>query len=55
MSSALKKKAWVGVGVSTDEVREVFSLRDCVSCSVGKINRLPRNDGSGIRPLGLVS
>jgi hypothetical protein len=50
MSSALKNGAWTDVSISADQVSEAFSRKDCISCSVGKINRLPRNAGSGLHP-----
>lgn len=50
MSSALKNGAWTDVSISADQVSEAFSRKDCISCSVGKINRFPRNVGSGLHP-----
>ena len=51
MSRAIKFGAWTGVNdIHPSTIDQVYRKQQCLSCLVGKINHLPRENGSGIRP-----
>lgn len=50
MARALRLGAWTGVDIMPTTVEQVFRHQNCLSCMLGKANRLPRNDGTGLHP-----
>jgi len=51
MAGALRNNAWIGIDdLSASDIERVLGKLDCIFCSQTKLNRLPVNFGSGIRP-----
>jgi hypothetical protein len=50
MARAIRFGAWLGVNVLPSDVEQVYKHQQCLSCLLGKANRLPRSEGSGIKP-----
>jgi hypothetical protein len=49
MARAIRSGAWPGVDIEPKCIKQTFLHTDCMSCLLGKLNRLPRSIGSGIR------
>ena len=50
MAKALRDGAWIGVQLSATDIEAVLGSISCVVCALAKLNRLPINLGTGIRP-----
>jgi len=54
MAGALRNNAWIGIeDLTASDIERVLGKIDCIFCSQTKLNRLPVNLGSGIRPPGV--
>ena len=54
MAGALRNNAWIGIDdLAASDIERVLGKIDCIFCSQTKLNRLPVNLGSGIRPPGV--
>lgn len=51
MIQALREGAWDGVddAITPEIIREVYKRVDCISCKLGKSNRLPMKQGYGVQ------
>jgi len=51
MDKAIREGAWTGIdNIMPADITQVFRRRDCIECSLAKLNHVPMGEGSGIRP-----
>ena len=51
MAKALRSGVWEGIeNITAADIERVLQRLDCIHCSLAKLNKLPINQGSGIRP-----
>jgi hypothetical protein len=50
MARAIRYGAWPNVNIEPTVIEQVYLHQDCLPCLLGKMNRLPRSEGSGVKP-----
>ena len=54
MARAIRSAAWLTVHLDPGIIEQVFRHTDCLACLLGKIENLPRSQGSGIHPIAVA-